>query len=197
MITMKALFLRAMLALAMTIGASGAMAEPVYRVTLDTSQYAGTSGFLDFGYNGPGDAGPGLARVTNLVGDFFGAPMLEGGASGDVLNGVELVNTTGYNFFDQAVNFTDALSFDIYLDPLAGTNGMVFSVALLNADFDAYLGGAGNLLEISVLPGAPAEVIVVPGAPLDVIAVPEPRDWALVLTGLLLIGFTRRMRRQR
>jgi hypothetical protein len=197
MFTTKAFFVRAMLALALAVGASSAMAEPYYRVTLDTSEYAGTSGFLDFGYNGPGDAGLGLARVVNLSGDFVGDPVLEGGAVGDVVKGIELTNKTGYNFFDQKVNFTDALSFDIYLDPLGGTNGLVFSVALLNANFSAYLGGEGNLLEISVLPGVPAEVIVVPGAPADVVTVPEPRDWALVLTGLLLIRFTRRLQQRR
>ncbi|MEH6437231.1 NF038129 family PEP-CTERM protein [Massilia sp. DD77] len=197
MFNMKALFLRAMLALSMALGASGAIAGPTYHVTLDTSAWKGTTGYLDLGYNGPGDAGPAVARVSNFVGNFFGDAILFDGAAGDVDTGVTITNLGGFNFFDKAIVFDDVLSFEVMLDELAADNGMLFSVALFNADFSAYLGGEGNLLEISLIPGVPDAVFVAPGAPLDVTAVPEPGDWALVLTGLLLIGFTRRAQQRR
>lgn len=197
MFNMKAFFLRAMLALAMATGASGAMAGPTYHVTLDTSQWKGSTGYLDLGYNGPGDAGPAVARIGNFVGNFFDEALLYDGADGDVDTGVTITNRGGFNFFDKAVVFDDVLSFDVILDELAADNGMLFSVALFNADFSAYLGLEGNLLEISALPGIPVEVIVPPGSPLEVVAVPEPADWALVITGLLLIGFMRRARQRR
>ena len=197
MFTPKAFFLRAMLALAIAVGAPAAIAGPMYKVTLDTSAFAGSTGYLDLGYNGPGDAGPAVARIGNFVGDFFGDALLFDGAAGDVDTGVTITNLGGFNFFDKAVVFGDMLSFDIMLDPLGAANGMLFSVALFNEDFSAYLGAEGNLLEISVLPDLPDTVTPAPGAPLDVTAVPEPADWALVLTGLLLIGFTRRLQQRR
>ncbi|MBQ5949805.1 NF038129 family PEP-CTERM protein [Massilia sp. ST3] len=197
MFNMKALFLRAMLALAMALGASGAIAGPTYHVTLDTSEWKGTTGYLDLGYNGPGDAGLAVARIGNFVGDFFDLPLTYDGADGDVDTGVTITNEGGFNFFDKAVVFGGLLSFDVVLDQLPADYGMVFSIALFNDDFSKYLGGDGNLLEISLLPGVPDAVSVAPSAPLDVTAVPEPADWALVVTGLLLIGFTRRAQQRR
>lgn len=197
MSTTKALFLRAMLALAIAVGAPAAAAGPVYKVSLDTAAYAGATGYLDLGYNGPSSAGPAVARIENFVGDFFGDALLFDGAAGDVDTGVTITNLGGLNFFDKAVVFGKVLSFDLMLDPLAAADGMLFSVALFNEDFSAYLGAEGNLLEISLLPGMPDGVTVAAGAGLTVTAVPEPGDWALVLTGLLLIGFTRRLNQGR
>jgi hypothetical protein len=197
MFTTKALFLRAMLALAIAVGAPAAIAGPMYKVTIDTSEFAGSTGYLDLGYNGPGDAGEAVARIGNFVGDFFGDAQLFDGAAGDVDTGVTITNKGGFNFFDKAVVFGGMLSFDVMLDQLPADYGMLFSVALFNADFTEYLGAEGNLLEISLLPGMPDAVSVANDAPLGVTAVPEPGDWALVLTGLLLIGFTRRLQQRR
>lgn len=202
MFNLKALFLRAMLALAMATGACAAVAGPIYQVSIDTSALAGTTGYLDFSYNGPADAGLGSARITKLVGNFLPETYMSEGTSGDVNSGIELVNQTGFNFFDQAVVFGGMFRFDVILAPLDVTNGIVFTIALFDARFSQYLGVDGNLLEISVMPDMPNEIFVAPDSdvPLDIVtvaAVPEPSDWLLLMTGLLLISFTRHMQPRR
>lgn len=192
MFNMKALFLRALLALAIAAGAPAALAGPTYKVTLDTSALAGSTGYLDLGLNGPGDA-VGAARIGNFSGNFVGTtPQLFGDASGDVVNGAILGNDFGFNFFDQLVEFGGIVSFDVRFDALGGPSGLLFSVAFMDETLTSYLGAAGNLLEISLMPGEPDVVDrLVDGVQLS--AVPEPADWLLLATGLLLIGVTRRL----
>lgn len=191
MFDIKALFLRAMLALTMLGAVPAALANPVYyHVTIDTAQWAGSTGWLDFGFNGPGDPGAG-ARVDGLSGDFTSELKLAGDTAGNVLDGFTLGNQTGYNFIDQGVNFGGLFSFRVALEDFGGDNGMLFSVALFNEDFSSYLGAAADLLTIERVPGL-ADTVEVPGQGVSVSAVPEPADWLLVASGLLLIGLTRR-----
>lgn len=198
MFNMKNLFLRALLALSIAVGAPAALAGPMFHVKVDTSSLSGT-GYLDLGFNGLGDAGAALATVTNFSGNFLTDSQPFGDVSGDIAGGVRLGNGTGFNFFDQAVSFGGLFSFDVSFDTAASGPGVLFSVALMNDALDAYLGGDFNLLTIDLIPGqAPVIDVVEPGLAslAEVAQVPEPGEWLLLATGLMLIALTRRMQQR-
>lgn len=199
MFNMKNLFLRALLALSIAIGAPAALAGPVYHVSLDTSSLSGT-GYLDLGFNGLGDGTrTALATITNFSGDFLTDAQPNGDVSGGIAGGVLLGNATGFNFFDQAISLGGLFSFDVSFETAASGPGALFSVALMNDTFDAYLGGDFNLLTIDLVPGETALIDVLePGLAsiAQVAEVPEPGEWLLLATGLMLIAMTRRMRQR-
>lgn len=199
MFNMKNLFLRALLALSIAIGAPAALAGPLYRVSIDTSSLAGT-GYLDLGFNGLGDGSrTALATIGNFSGDFLGDTQLFGDVSGGIGGGVLLGNATGFNFFDQAVRFGGLFSFDVSFDLGSSGPGTLFSVALMDDTLTQYLGGAFNLLTIDLVPGdTPFVVVDEPGLAAigEVAAVPEPGEWLLLATGLMLICLTRRMQQR-
>ena len=113
MFNIKTLFLRALLALSIAIGAPAAIAGPIYNVSLDTRSLAGTTGLLDLVFLGRETPNPTFARLSNFSGDFFGDAILEGDAAGDVVNGAVLGNRDGFNAFDQAVRFGGLISFNV------------------------------------------------------------------------------------
>jgi hypothetical protein len=193
------LFFRILLALSIAVGAPAALAGPLYRVSLDTSSLAGSTGFLSMGFNAVGDAGRSFANAGNFSGNFVGAPQATGDVTGDVVGGVTLGNSTGLNLFDQAVNFGGWLSFDVSFDLGNEVFGTLFNVALLNDTFDTFLGADGDLFTIDLVPGLADELIVyAPGVAqvAQVAEVPEPGEWLLLATGLLLIVATRRMQQR-
>lgn len=188
------LFLRALLAFSIAVGAPAALAGPLYRVSLDTSAFAGSTGFLDLGFNG-GDSPDAIARIGNFSGAFLNEVAYLGSASGDVASGVILGNSQVENFFDQAVTFGGLFSFEVSFETNNDAYGTLFSVALFNEAMDAYLGGDIGLITINMEPGQ-ADVLTVfaPGLAqvIQIAEVPEPGEWLLLATGLLLIGATRR-----
>ena len=193
------LFLRAVLAFSIAVGAPAALAGPLYRVSLDTSSFAGSTGFLSLGFLGGGNVGQAVASVSNISGSFDGAPDYVGDVMGDVASGVTLGNSTDANFFDQAVTFGGLFSFDVSIDSGDDVFGSLFSVALWNAAFDAYLGADADLFTINVVPGSDDALnVFAPGLVqvTQVAEVPEPGEWLLLATGLLLIGATRRMQQR-
>ena len=201
MFNIKHLFLRALLALSIAVGAPAAMAGPVYTISVDTSSLAGTSGLLDLMFLGLETPNPTFARLSNFSGDFFGEPIREGDVAGNVASGVVMGNRTGYNVFDQAVHFGGLLSFDVSFETEYELIGTTLSLALLDMDFN-YLGAEAHLLAIDVMANTPAVIdVLAPGlvsvAELPAAEVPEPRDWLLVATGLVLLGATRRLQQRR
>lgn len=201
MFNIKNLFLRALLALSIAVGAPAAVAGPVYSVSINTSSLAGTSGLLDLMFLGLETPNPTFARISNFSGDFFGEPIPEGDVVGDIASGVVMGNRTGYNVFDQAVRFGGLLSFDISFETEYELIGTTLSVALLDMAFN-YVGADSHLLAIDVVANAPATIdVLAPGlvsvAELPPAEVPEPRDWLLVATGLVLLGATRRLQQRR
>jgi hypothetical protein len=188
------LFFRALLAFSIAVGAPAALAGPLYRVSLDTSTFAGSTGFLDLGFKGGGDNGQSVAHISNFSGNFLDGPAYLGDASGDVTSGVTLGNSLEENFFTQAVTLGGLFVFDVSFDMGDELFGTVFSVALLNDAFDAYLGADAELFTIDLVPGvADAITNYAPGLVqvAQVAEVPEPGEWLLLATGLLLIGAIR------
>jgi hypothetical protein len=97
------------------------------------------------------------------------------------------------------VTFGGLFSFDVAFDMGNEPLGTLFTVALLNDTFDAYLGADAELFTIDLITGM-ADTVTVNAADLVQIAqiaeVPEPGEWLLLATGLLLIVATRRMQQR-
>jgi len=192
------LLFRALLALSIAIGAPAALAGPMFRVSLDTSTLAGTVGYLDLGLNGPLDAAPTLARVSNFSGAFLDGGVLapSGDVSGDIVNGVVLRNGPELNFFDQLVAFGGLFSFDVSFELGGGDNGTLFSVGFIDEAFN-HLGAVGNVIELNLVAGQGAELQLLEGEFASVAQVPEPGAWLLLASGLFLLATMRRMRQRR
>lgn len=190
MTNLNKLFLRALLALSIVVGAPAALAGPMYRVSVDTSSLSGT-GYLDLNLSGYSDAIPAGATASNFSGDFLADAFSSGDVSGDILSGVRFGNGAADNYFDQEVSFGGLFSFDVSFDVLPAELGIAFSVALLDAAMLGYLGG-GPLLMIEFIPdAAPILDVLQPGLA-NVAEVPEPAHWLLLATGLTLMAMTRR-----
>ena len=195
MFTIKTLFLRALLALSIAVGAPAAIAGPVYNISIDTASLAGTTGLLDLMFLGRETPNPTFAFVSNFSGDFFGEPIREGDASGDIVNGVVLGNRGGFNVFDQAVRFGGLLSFDVSFATDYELIGTTLSVALLDMGFN-YVGAEAPLLTIDVVANTPADIAVLAPGLVAVTEVPEPHEWLLIASGLMLMGMSRRLQRR-
>jgi len=190
MMNLKNLFLRALLALSIAVGAPAALAGPMYRVSIDTSSLSG-AGYLDLNLSGFSIATPARVTASNFSGDFLGDAASNGDVSGDILSGIQFGNSEVDNYFDQAVSFGGLFSFDLSFDVVPAEAGIAFSVALLDAAMQSYLGGS-VLLAIDLMPGeAPFLDVLQPGLA-SVAEVPEPAHWLLLATGLMLMAMTRR-----
>lgn len=203
----KNFFLRALLALMVLGAAPAALAGPIYRVTLNTG-WAGQAGFLDMSFGGLIGAGASVARVTNLQGDFDGTidPYFEPDdgsglgsdrAHGSRAGGFTLVAGDTLALVSQAVTFGDSFSFDLQFDIAANGLASDFAIGLLDTDFNPLTWGDA-VLNFTVTPGGEVRFVGAELARVQIINdVPEPSDWALVLTGLFLIGAMRRMHGRR
>jgi hypothetical protein len=69
-------------------------------------------------------------------------------------------------------------------------------VALYNDNLSAYLGVEGNLAQFDLMPGS--AIVVSADNPLTRVSeVPEPASMAVMMMGLMLLGWTLRQRRMR
>jgi hypothetical protein len=177
--------------LSLLFACATAAAGPAYHVALDTHDYAGQSGYLDFLILGQVSAGAVHATLTGFSGidDDGGAPTIAlGDVSGSAAAGVGLGNGTGWNEFGQWTRLGGHLVFDVAfdIDPPPGA-GSTLEVALLDAGQN-YL-GAGDVLAFATLPGTAPVVTAT-----DAVRLPEAPTAALCLTGLALLGLSRRRR---
>ena len=203
----KNFFLRAVLALSLLAAAPAALAGPIYRVTLNTG-WAGQSGFLDLSFGGLIGAGNSVARVTGFQGDFDttvdpyfepddGSGQGSERANGNRAGGFTLVAGDTLALVSQAVSFGDSFSFDLQFDIAAAGLASDFGIALLDENLNPLTWG-DTALTFTVTPGGGVEFVGAELASVQIINdVPEPSDWALVLTGLVLIGSMRRLQSRR
>ena len=135
----------------------------VYDISVNTSLYAGSAGYLDFQFN-PAVATSPQATVTITNFSPFaiaqGAPVLDGGAAGSLGSTATITNSTAFNALFQDVIFGAGFSFRIAFDGTFQTapspDDTLFSLNLLNLSFDV-LGLAnplgGSLLSVSLSEG--------------------------------------------
>ncbi len=186
MFTTKALFTRALLALSLLLGAIPAFAGPFYKVSIDTLSYP-TARYLDLQFNSLASAEQTYAHISKLSGNFMGFS-LDGDASGDIASGFTLGNGSGFNAVLLDLAPGGLFQFEVSFDRADTGDGTTFSAGLLDID---YLNLLPGLVMVELVPGAP-DVPPVSGGGVGVGVVPEPSDWALLATGLVLLGLTRR-----
>jgi hypothetical protein len=191
--TLQTLFSRALLAAALATGAGLAAAGPLYHVDIDTSALSGEGAF-DITFLPSGDAAPASATVSAFSGDLGEYTDASAGVSGTLGDSVTFTNTSFAELF-QTIILGGHFGFDLSFSGAdSGVDGTAFIVSLLDAAGASYLVD-NPLVAITLLPDAtlvsadPAYASVALAAD-----VPEPADWALVATGLLLLGMMQRRR---
>jgi hypothetical protein len=193
---MKALFIRALLALSLIGAVPAALAGPTYQVTIKAAA-APQARMLDLQFLALGSAEPAFAYLSNFTGDL--SVLSLDNASGSLASGFTIGNDMGLNSVLFELLSLGSIRFDLRFDNGAAGDGNTFSAALLDEAFGNLGVDEGDLMpvvQIELMPGL-ADVVQVSAGLADVTAVPEPSDWALVLTGLLLIGATRRFQSRR
>jgi hypothetical protein len=178
--------------LSLLFACATASAGPTYHVVVDTQDYAGQSGYLDFLILGQAAASPMHATLTGfsgIVDDGGGAPIFLGDVAAAPVPGVVLGNAAGWNEFGQWTRFGGHLVFDVAFDiDLQAGAGSTLEVALLDANLN-YLQAAGDAIVFATLPGQDPVVTAT-----DAVRLPEAPAPALCLTGLALLGLARRRR---
>lgn len=185
---------RSLLALALAAGSAAAIAGPTYHVDINTSSQAGTNGGLLLSFLGL-DNSDAVATIDHWSGSFLG----DGMAINDALVNYDagsLRIASGYNAYVFDVAFGGNFGFDVTFDLDAGPVGSTFGVALTDDMYD-YI--TDDIVSIAFQQDQPVSVTAnatyasVTPAAVDA-DVPEPADWALVMSGLGLMGFALRRR---
>lgn len=202
---------RAALALALAGLSAGAMAGPTYHVSVNTNDWIGQTGALDFMFGAALGAPGATATISHVTGGSFGATELYGDATGTPAAGYSLYNTSGVDEVLQWVTFGGTFGFDVtfggeYEMSSSSLDGSSFWLTLLNENYET-LGAQGPAVTFDLLPaGDESAASVSYAVPAELVAsvtdgpsaaVPEASQWAIFLTGLGLMAWTVRRRQQR
>lgn len=205
----SALHMASSLALAASALFGGsAWADTQFHASVNTAAWAGQTGWLDFQFlAGMASAPAAEVRISNLSGSFGSEFFLEGQAAGSLASGFVLGNATAFNDLFHAINLGGSFSFDLSFSgdvfSVPGQAGTSFSLGLLAADQQSYLGNPdGALFQIELTPalttgGAASTTLSLLGGNTiaTVSAVPEPESYALMLAGLAALSLLRRRSR--
>lgn len=193
---MKALFIRALLALSLIGAVPAALAGPTYQVTINAAGQPAAR-MLDLQFLASGSAEPAFAYLSNFAGDLNVLSL--DNASGSLANGFTIGNDQGLNSVLFELLSLGTIRFDVRFETGASGDGTTFSAALVDDAFNnlgAYDGDLLPVVQIELMPGLQDAVRATAGLA-SVNAVPEPSDWALVMTGLFLIAAMRRVQSRR
>jgi hypothetical protein len=187
MTNLNNLFSRALLALALLAGATGAHATPTYHVALDTAGASG-DGYLQI------DLLPFLtsdvltATISGLDGAFTGTPDLTHVVQS---GGAYTLKSDAFSEFFQSIVLGGQFGFDVTFGGTPVDGGSTsLTVGLLNAAGDYLSYPAASISLVAGLPPA----VDADAAFATVNPVPEPADWMLVAAGLVLLTWTQRRR---
>lgn len=198
------------LAGALMLCSTVASAAVIYEVTVDTSAFAGDSGFLDFQFNGLGAADAATAVVSSFSGGtLVGVPTLTGSVTGALPGPVTFENNAALTSYLQEFMFGTAFQFYLTIDgdainnPSGSGAETFFSLSLYNSDLTGTLGPADPLLgsagyvriaaDGTLDPQAAGPDAIVTFREVDTL-VPEPSTWFLSSGALLALAASSRMR---
>lgn len=187
MTNMKSLLSRALLALALLAGATGAYANPTYHVALDTSAASG-DGYMQIDFLPFLTSDVLTATISGLDGAFTGTP--------DLVNvvqsgGAYTFKSDAFSEFFQSIVLGGQFGFDVTFGGTPVDGGSTsLTVDLLSAAGDYLSYPAASISLVADLPPA----VATDAAFATVNPVPEPADWMLVAAGLVLLTWTQRRR---
>lgn len=194
--------LHAMLVICAGLFASIASAQS-YLITVDTSELAGTEGYVNFQFN-PADltAPAAEASILQWLGSttLLDAPLVEGNVAGALPGTVTINNGTAFNDYFQASQFGTAFSFIVQFsgNVTPGSLGTSFALALYAADgFTPLLTDdvSGSLVRFE-LASAGIDYLANSSA-VQVTPVPLPAAAWLLLSGIVTLAGAGRSRRTR
>jgi len=179
-----------------------------YLVTVNTASVSGTSGFLEFQF-APGDASSQAAfvEIGNFAasgGSLSGAPVLNGGASGDLSSVLLIDNSTAFNDYFQGFNYGSGYQFILTLGGPAITNpngtstsGSTFALAMYDSATNPILttdpSGFAFLVQVNLDGTNTPQNISGDPSLITVTSIPEPGSLTLLGTAAAgLLGLARR-----
>ncbi len=203
MFNFKTLLQQCLLAATLALSAAGAaLAGPTYKVSVDTSALAGTTGFVDFSVVGAAGAPLATATFSNFGGAYGAEADRFGAALGGIPGSFSLQSAPGDNYLTYATSFGGIYSFDVSFsgdyETVPGIDGATFAFGLYDDSFTSYLlqasfavqpGNGTDAASVAALAESGAVDIA------EVSAVPEPGTWALMLLGVFMAGSVARRKR--
>lgn len=197
----KATKLLRQMALALTLAACGGAASAgVIHVSIDTSTFGASSGYIDMEFSATAGVPLAIAAVSNLVG-FAATPDIQWGVE-QVAGGYKFRNDT-VNLLSHAASFGGILSFDLAItgesDP-AGSFVSAFKVAAFDGtnylgNFDPATGALATFLWTPSLTANASGDLSFGVSDSSVTVVPEPSDLLLLAIGLAVMMLVSRQRR--